>query len=83
LGMVLKQQGQLAAAMQHYRHAIDLQPNYSEAYQNLGVVLLKMGDVSNGLLAFGRSIELHRQQGNEAEAMRLQTSLQEMGFTAS
>ncbi|MBD0362639.1 MAG: tetratricopeptide repeat protein, partial [Coleofasciculus sp. C3-bin4] len=71
--------GRLEEAIASYKQAIQLNPNYADAYQNLGVVLLKIGKVPESLSAFGKAIALHETK-NPAEAQRLREGLQEMGF---
>jgi len=63
LGMTLKALGCLKDATAAYQQAIQLNPTYAEAYQNLGS-LLKLGHESSG---FGSAIALHEQQ-NPGEA---------------
>lgn len=79
LGLTYKAQGDLSTAICHYQRAIVLQPDYADAYQNLGVAWLKAGNVSESLAAFRQVIERHEQQGSP-EAERLRRSLQSMGF---
>jgi tetratricopeptide (TPR) repeat protein len=81
LGMALKEQGQLAPAIEHYQQAIVLQPDYAEAHQNLGVALLKAGSVVESLDSFGRAIGIYEQRGEGGDADRLRQGLQELGFT--
>ncbi|MEM6448390.1 MAG: glycosyltransferase, partial [Cyanobacteria bacterium P01_D01_bin.123] len=57
-----------------------LDPNYAAAHQNLGVVWLKLGAVSQSLAAFRLAIALYEQQGSP-EGERLRRNLAEMGFS--
>jgi len=66
LGLTLKALGCLKDATAAYQQAIQLNPTYAEAYQNLGRVL-KLGHVPESLAAFGSAIALHEQQ-NPGEA---------------
>ena len=77
--MTLKAIGQIEKAIASYQKAIELNPDYADAYQNLGVVLLKIGKVPESLSAFGKAIAIHERQ-NPTEAQRLRQGLQEMGF---
>jgi tetratricopeptide (TPR) repeat protein len=79
LGLVCKAQGKFQDAIAAYEKAIVLDPNYPEAYQNLGVVYFKIGQVHLSLPAFQRAIALYETR-NSAEALRLQQTLQELGF---
>ncbi|MFN7658862.1 MAG: tetratricopeptide repeat protein, partial [Dolichospermum sp.] len=74
-----KAMGLFSLAIDCYNHAINLNPDYAEAYQNLGVVLLKIGHVSASLEAFEYAIALHELH-NPEEAQRLHQGLQEMGL---
>lgn len=79
LGMTLKAMGLYTDAIACYQKAIGINPNYADAYQNLGVVLLKLGNLQASLAAFGRAITLH-EKNNPQEAQRLRQGLQEMGL---
>jgi tetratricopeptide (TPR) repeat protein len=78
--MTLKALGRFEEAIASYQQAIQLQPDYADAYQNLGVVLLKIGKVPESLSAFGKAIALHEVQNNSTEADRLRQGLQDIGF---
>jgi tetratricopeptide (TPR) repeat protein len=71
--------GLFVDAIASYQKAIQLNPNYADAYQNLGVAWLKIGNVKAALPAFNKAISLH-EINNPDEAMRLRQGLQEMGF---
>ena len=77
--MVLKEMGWFTEAIASYQKAIQLDANYAEAYQNLGVVLLKVGQVPESLEAFGKAISLHEKY-NPIEARRIRQGLESMGF---
>jgi tetratricopeptide (TPR) repeat protein len=77
--MIQKALGLFTDAIASYQKAIRLNPSYAEAYQNLGVVQLKVGNVQASLTAFGNAIVLHEQQ-NPQEAKRLRQGLREMGL---
>ncbi len=77
--MLLKDKGQLQDAIALYQKAINLNPNYAEAYQNLGVTCFKAGLLQESLEAFKKAISLYElQQSPEAE--KLTRSLEEMGM---
>ena len=59
--------------------AIQLNPNYADTCQNLGVVLLKVGNVKDSFSFFKRAIFIHEKQ-NPEEAKRLHQELKDMGF---
>jgi tetratricopeptide (TPR) repeat protein len=71
--------GLLEEAIAAYKQAIELNPNYAETHQNLGVAMMRAGYVPESLAAFSQAITLHR-SNNPQEAQRLQQSLREMGF---
>ena len=50
-------QGQLADAVTHLQHALRLQPDYIEAYCNLGVLLQAQGHVEAAIAAFERALQ--------------------------
>jgi tetratricopeptide (TPR) repeat protein len=77
--MTFKAMGVMPDAIDHYRQAIALNPTYAEAYQNLGVTLLKVGAVPESLDAFGQAIALYEQRDPQ-EALRLRQGLIEMGL---
>ncbi|MCL2933980.1 MAG: tetratricopeptide repeat protein, partial [Trichodesmium sp. MAG_R03] len=76
---VLKEMGWFTEAIASYQKAIQLDANYAEAYQNLGVVLLKVGLVPESLEAFGKAISFHEKY-NPIEARRIRQGLESMGF---
>jgi tetratricopeptide (TPR) repeat protein len=77
--MTLKALGQLEDAIASYQQAIKYNPDYPDAYQNLGVVWLKLGKVAESLSAFKKAITLHEVH-NPPEAQRLRQGLKDMGF---
>ncbi len=84
-GMVIAALGsqlQIPDAIACYQKAIRCNPNYAPAYQNLGVVQLKVGNVQASLTAFQNAILLYEQQ-NPEEANRLRQGLREMGLMKS
>jgi tetratricopeptide (TPR) repeat protein len=77
--MTLKAMGNLSDAIALYQQAIILNPEYAEAYQNLGVVFYKLGRVTESLDAFNTAIKLH-EKSHSTEAERLRQGLREMGL---
>ena len=77
--MTLKAQNQFQEAIAQYEKAIELNPDYADAHQNLGVALFKLGKMPEGLAAFQTAIALHSVR-NPAEAQRLRQGLAQMGF---
>ena len=58
LGNVLKDQGQLAAALEEYQEAIRLRPDYAEAHHNLGVALTDQGQLAAALEQYQEAVRL-------------------------
>jgi hypothetical protein len=52
LGTVLKKQGRLDEALALFCQAINNQPDYGEAYNNLGITLSKMGRMEEAIAAY-------------------------------
>lgn len=57
-GLVLKDQGDLAAAAEAFRQAVKLQPDYAAAYNNLGIVSKEMGDVEAAIRYYRKALEI-------------------------
>jgi tetratricopeptide (TPR) repeat protein len=45
--------------MARYAHALDLDPDYAEAHANLGIVLLRRGDVGRAIEHFSAALRLN------------------------
>jgi tetratricopeptide (TPR) repeat protein len=58
LGQVYSAIGCLDEALAHYSAAIEMDPNYSEYYNDRGSLLLKMGAIGQALADYERAIEL-------------------------
>ena len=43
MGLVLKEQGKLKEALETYKKALEIKPDYAEAYNNMGVVIIEQG----------------------------------------
>ena len=63
--------------MRAYEYAISLDPNYGAAYQNLGVVLFKLGKLPQSKAAFEKAISLV-ENTDPAEAERLRQGLKSL-----
>lgn len=57
LGIAFQDSYDYIKAERHYRAAVDLDPNYSEAWNNLGVTLNVLGKPSESLEAFARAVD--------------------------
>ncbi len=58
LGLALRNRGDLAGAIAHYRRAIESHPDYVEAHYNLGGALIEKGEMAEALTHYRRAIEL-------------------------
>ena len=54
----MKDQGKLDEAVACYRRALELKPDYAEAYNNLGIVLKEQGKLDEAIACFRRALEL-------------------------
>ena len=77
--MIYKSQGNLLEAIKCYQKAIAIQPDYAEAYQNLGVTAFKAGLLAESLEAFKQAIAIYDQR-KSPEAESLRKNLQELGM---
>ena len=74
LGLIERQRGRPAAAVEAYRAALRIDPEQAETHQNLAVGLLLCGDIPGAREGFRRAIDLLRHQGRDREAADLQQS---------
>lgn len=79
LGATLKFMDDYEGAIACYRQAVSLQPDYPDAYQSLGVLLLLSGQIDDSMQAFTQAIAIH-EPNNPQEAKRIQQELASMGF---
>jgi len=84
LGLALKQQGDLDAAMTHFQEALQIDPGYSRAHNNAGMILAEQGQLVDATEYFSEALRLnpsllaaqnnlgmvYRIQGNYPEAIR-------------
>jgi len=63
MGLVLKEQGKFDNAIEAYRKAIDLNPNYAVACNNMGVVLQEQGKLDNAIEAYKKALFLNPNYG--------------------
>jgi tetratricopeptide (TPR) repeat protein len=55
LGIVLSEQGEADQAIDHYRRAVALRPDYAEAHYNLGRLLVEHGQLANAIAHYERA----------------------------
>ncbi len=64
LGTLLVNLNQLAAAVEHLRAAIALQPDLADAHHNLGYALEKLGDQDGAIASYTQALALQPQLGD-------------------
>ena len=70
LGNILYREGEIDAAAQQYRSALEIYPNYHNAYYQLGLVYRVRQDLEESLRNFDRAIELADSQNDADGANR-------------
>src|SRR6266496_1219234 len=58
LGVVISQKGKIDEAIVHYRTALQMQPDYSDADYNLGNALLQKGEIDGAISYFQEAMKL-------------------------
>lgn len=58
LGLLLKTQGKIGEAIQHYDHALKLKPDHPDAHNNLGNALLVMGRFDDAIRHYRIALEI-------------------------
>lgn len=51
--------GKLQDALMHYKHAINIQPNFADAHSNMGNTLRELQDVTGAMISFKNAIEIN------------------------
>ncbi len=59
-GLLLRQRGRHAEAIQALRNAVTINPNYSKALIKLGIALKESGDVDDAVQAFQQAVRLNQ-----------------------
>lgn len=57
LGNVYKERGQLQEAIEHYRHALSLKPDFIDGYINLAAALVAAGDMEGAVQAYVSALQ--------------------------
>ena len=68
--MALNKQGQASKAITDFQQAVRIQPNYPEAYVNLGAMAFELGRFSEARKAFEKAIELDPRGAAASNARR-------------
>ena len=72
----MAQKGNDSAAVQNFYQALRLDPNYAEAHNNLGVVLIRNGKIDEAASHFLRAVQLKSSYVTARE--NLQKALKDM-----
>ena len=64
LGAALQNDGHLQRAIDHYRRAADIQPDYAPAQNNLGTALMAQGDLAGAVTSYERALALEPEYAN-------------------
>ena len=57
LGNVFKERGQLQEALENYRHAVRLKPDFIDGYINLAAALVAAGDMEGAVTAYIQALQ--------------------------
>jgi tetratricopeptide (TPR) repeat protein len=59
LGIVLSEQREAEQAIDHYRQAVDLRPDYAEAHYNLGRLLVEKGQLDDAIAHYEKAVAIN------------------------
>lgn len=59
LGIVFSEQGEPDQAIEHYRQAVALRPNYAEAHYNLARLLVNVGQVNDAVAHYEKAVAIN------------------------
>lgn len=59
LGNVYKERGKLNDALDHYRYAVNLKPDFIDGYINLAAALVQAGELEQAVQAYLRALHLN------------------------
>ena len=59
LGNVYKERGQLQQALQHYKHAVHLKPEFVDGYINLAAALVANNDLVEAVEAYNTALSIN------------------------
>ncbi len=57
LGNVFKERGQLKDAIENYRHALSIKPDFIDGYINLAAALVALGDTESAVNAYATALQ--------------------------
>ena len=58
MGNVLKDQGKLEEAIEAYKKALSLKPDYADAYNNMGNALKDQGKLEEAIEAYKKALSI-------------------------
>ena len=58
LGLALAERGRIDEAIEHYRKALDIEPDYAEAHNNLGIALADRGRIDEAMEHYRKALEI-------------------------
>ncbi len=58
MGVALKDKGDLEAAIDSYKHALKIMPDYADAYNNMGVALKDKGDLEAAIDSYKHALKI-------------------------
>ena len=58
MGNLFKQKGELDHALENYQRAIEIKPDFAEAYNNLSTVLSEKGNFEDALMNYKKAKEM-------------------------
>ncbi len=83
LGTLSAQNGQWKQAIIYLQKALEINPNYAEAYHNLGWVMVNLEKESNSqeiLYSYRQAVKYYQQQNQNNLAQNIKQSFQQIGF---
>jgi len=76
MGFALSVKGDLDAALDSYQQAINLKPDYADAYYNRGNTLAKRGELEAGIKSYGMALKINpTHQSARAEKLHQQSQI--------
>ena len=58
LGIALKREGRVPEAMEHFKEAVRINPDYAEAHNNLGIALIGTGKLEEAISHYKEAIQI-------------------------
>ena len=58
MGIALKHQGKLDEAIEAFKKAVSLKPDFADGYNNIGVALQDQGKLDEAIVSFNKAIRI-------------------------